>query len=47
MALPEIITTINTAGHDLVGYSWPFFWTLAKILCVTLPLMGLVAYLTL
>jgi NADH-quinone oxidoreductase subunit H len=47
MALPEIITTINTTGQDLVGASWPFFWTLAKILCVTLPLMGAVAYLTL
>ena len=47
MALPEIITTINTTGQDLVGSTWPFFWTLAKILCVTLPLMGLVAYLTL
>ena len=47
MALPEIITTINTTGQNLVGFSWPFFWTLAKILCVTLPLMGLVAYLTL
>ncbi|MES2743340.1 MAG: NADH-quinone oxidoreductase subunit NuoH [Pseudomonadota bacterium] len=47
MALPEIITTINSTGQDLVGASWPFFWTMAKILCVTLPLMGLVAYLTL
>jgi NADH-quinone oxidoreductase subunit H len=47
MALPEFVTTINTAGHDLLGFTWPFFWTLIKILCVTLPLMGLVAYLTL
>jgi NADH-quinone oxidoreductase subunit H len=47
MALPEIITTINTTGQSLVGPVWPFFWTLAKILCVTLPLMGAVAYLTL
>ncbi len=47
MALPELITTINTSGAALVGPAWPFFWTLAKILCVTLPLMGLVAYLTL
>jgi NADH-quinone oxidoreductase subunit H len=47
MALPEIINSINTTGQELVGYTWPFFWTLAKILCVTLPLMGLVAYLTL
>ena len=47
MALPEFVTTINTTGQNLVGASWPFFWTLIKILCVTLPLMGLVAYLTL
>ncbi|MFT5643290.1 MAG: NADH-quinone oxidoreductase subunit H [Janthinobacterium sp.] len=47
MALPEFITTINTTGQQMVGATWPFFWTLAKILCVTLPLMGLVAYLTL
>ena len=47
MALPEFITTINTTGQNLVGYTWPFFWTLIKILCVTLPVMGLVAYLTL
>jgi NADH-quinone oxidoreductase subunit H len=47
MALPEFVTTINTTGHDLLGFAWPFFWTLIKILCVTLPLMGLVAYLTL
>ncbi|NVD98775.1 NADH-quinone oxidoreductase subunit NuoH [Massilia sp. BJB1822] len=47
MSLPEIIDTINTTGGELVGSAWPFFWTLAKILCVTLPLMGMVAYLTL
>ncbi|MES2128438.1 MAG: NADH-quinone oxidoreductase subunit NuoH [Pseudomonadota bacterium] len=47
MALPEIIDTINATGAHYVGAVWPFFWTLAKILCVTLPLMGCVAYLTL
>jgi NADH-quinone oxidoreductase subunit H len=47
MALPEIITTINTTGAGVFGWTWPFFWTLAKILCLVLPLMGLVAYLTL
>ncbi|MBB3118666.1 NADH-quinone oxidoreductase subunit NuoH [Pseudoduganella violacea] len=47
MSLPEIIDTINATGGELVGPAWPFFWTLAKILCVTLPLMGMVAYLTL
>jgi NADH-quinone oxidoreductase subunit H len=47
MALPEFVGTINTTGANLVGYTWPFFWTLLKILCVVLPVMGLVAYLTL
>ncbi len=47
MALPEIITTINTTGAGIFGWTWPFFWTLAKILCLVLPLMGVVAYLTL
>jgi NADH-quinone oxidoreductase subunit H len=47
MALPEIITTINTTGAGIFGWTWPFFWTLAKILCLVLPLMGIVAYLTL
>ena len=47
MALPEFVNVINSSGQDLLGGSWPFFWTLIKILCVLLPLMGLVAYLTL
>ncbi|PWF48325.1 NADH-quinone oxidoreductase subunit NuoH [Massilia glaciei] len=47
MALPEFVGAINAFGAEHVGYTWPFFWTLAKILMVTLPLMGLVAYLTL
>jgi NADH-quinone oxidoreductase subunit H len=47
MALPEFVTTIETAGQGLLGYSWPFFWTLIKIICVLAPLMGLVAYATL
>jgi NADH-quinone oxidoreductase subunit H len=47
MALPEMIESIKTLGASYAGAAWPFFWTLAKILCVTLPLMGCVAYLTL
>lgn len=42
---------INSHGTSLFGTSWPdiwlFVWTLIKIICVTAPLMGLVAYLTL
>jgi len=47
MALPEMIDSIKVMGEANLGTFWPFVWTLAKILCVTLPLMGLVAYLTL
>ena len=42
---------INAFGTNLFGIYWPniwlVVWTLIKILCVTVPLMGLVAYLTL
>jgi NADH-quinone oxidoreductase subunit H len=47
MALPDIINTVNVTGASYLGWTWPFFWTLAKILCLVLPLMGIVAYLTL
>jgi NADH-quinone oxidoreductase subunit H len=47
MAMPEFITTIQAGGADLLGPVWPLVWTMAKIVCVLLPLMGLVAYATL
>lgn len=47
MALPDMIDSIKALGEANLGTFWPFIWTMAKILCVTLPLMGLVAYLTL
>lgn len=47
MALPEFVNTINTTGAGLLGPVWPLAWTMMKILAVLLPLMGLVAYLTL
>jgi NADH-quinone oxidoreductase subunit H len=47
MALPEFVTTINTAGAGALGAVWPLVWTLIKIVCVVAPLMGLVAYATL
>jgi NADH-quinone oxidoreductase subunit H len=46
MAL-EFVNTITTNGAATFGAAWPFVWTMAKLLCVLLPLMGLVAYLTL
>ena len=33
--------------EQLLGPAWPVVWTLAKIVAIVLPLMGLVAYLTL
>ncbi len=42
-----IIETITTNGSALLGVAWTPVWTLVKILCVLLPLMGLVAYATL
>jgi NADH-quinone oxidoreductase subunit H len=32
---------------NLFGPTWPFVWTLAKIVAIVLPIMGCVAYLTL
>ena len=47
MATPGFIDTFNAGGADLLGPVWPLVWNLIKILCVLLPLMGLVAYATL
>src|SRR6187549_3279205 len=47
-----MIDTIFTTGQGLMGgiwpgTVWPVIWALIKIICVVLPLMGCVAYLTL
>ncbi|GGE81433.1 NADH-quinone oxidoreductase subunit NuoH [Massilia psychrophila] len=47
MGMPEFITTVNTHGVAILGPVWPLAWTMMKIMCVLLPLMGLVAYATL
>jgi NADH-quinone oxidoreductase subunit H len=41
------ISTLTTNGSALLGPVWPLVWTMMKLLCVLLPLMGLVAYATL
>ncbi|GGY15327.1 NADH-quinone oxidoreductase subunit NuoH [Massilia dura] len=46
MAL-EFVNTINTAGADALGAVWPLVWNVIKVLCVLMPLLGLVAYATL
>ena len=54
MGLLEYVDAFNawgTAQEGLIGQVWPWAfplaWTMVKILCVLLPLMGLVAYATL
>ena len=47
-----MIDAFHTFGQGLAGGIWPYtvwpvLWTLIKIVCVLLPLMGAVAYLTL
>ncbi|NJM32025.1 MAG: NADH-quinone oxidoreductase subunit NuoH [Limnobacter sp.] len=41
-----MIDSIYTAGAQWLGGAWFPVWTLLKILCITLPLLGCVAYLT-
>ena len=43
----DLLLTIHTLGQQYLGYFWPLVWTLIKIICITLPVMGCVAYLTL
>jgi len=48
MALPEFVTTINAMGaSSVLAPAWPLIWAMIRIVVVLLPLMGLVAYLTL
>ena len=42
-----MIDAINAFGITNLGFLWFPLWTLIKIVCITLPIMGLVAYLTL
>jgi NADH-quinone oxidoreductase subunit H len=48
-----MIDTLHGLGLGLIAapwwsaLAWPVIWTLIKIVCVVLPIMGLVAYLTL
>lgn len=43
----DLLHTIQTLGQQHLGGLWPLVWTLVKIVCVTLPILGCVAYLTL
>ncbi|MDO8650948.1 MAG: NADH-quinone oxidoreductase subunit NuoH [Undibacterium sp.] len=41
------LLTLQTYGQNIFGGLWPLVWNLVKIICITLPIMGCVAYLTL
>ncbi|KPF69087.1 NADH:ubiquinone oxidoreductase subunit H [beta proteobacterium AAP99] len=43
----EGLNTINALGTQYLGSAWPLLWNLFKIVCIVLPLLGCVAYLTL
>jgi NADH-quinone oxidoreductase subunit H len=45
--MDQLLTSFTTAGSELLGMYWPIVWNLMKIIAVTLPVMGCVAYLTL
>ena len=42
-----MIDAITTYGSQTLGAAWPVVWSLAKIIAIVLPILGLVAYLTL
>jgi NADH-quinone oxidoreductase subunit H len=43
----ELIDQINIVGSQWLGGFWAPMWALVKIVCIVLPLLGCVAYLTL
>ncbi|MDB5825298.1 MAG: nuoH [Herminiimonas sp.] len=45
--MDQLLVNIHTTGEGMFGYVWPLVWNVFKIICVVLPLMGCVAYLTL
>ena len=45
--MDDFLNLLTSTGSQLLGPVWPIAWTLIKIIAVTLPLMGCVAYLTL
>jgi NADH-quinone oxidoreductase subunit H len=41
------LSFITTPGANLFGAAWPVVWAMIRIVCIVLPLLGCVAYLTL
>lgn len=42
-----MLQALELAGQNLFGVLWLPLWTIVKIMCIVLPIMGAVAYLTL
>lgn len=45
--MDQFLSNVQTFGQGWFGVFWPIVWNLVKIVCLVLPLMGCVAYLTL
>jgi NADH-quinone oxidoreductase subunit H len=45
--MDHFLVAIHATGNSWFGYFWPLVWNLVKIICLVLPIMGCVAYLTL
>jgi NADH-quinone oxidoreductase subunit H len=45
--MDQFLATMHAHGQTYLGALWPLVWNLVKIVCVVLPIMGCVAYLTL
>lgn len=45
--MDQLLVTIHATGQNFFGFLWPLAWNLVKIICIVLPVMGCVAYLTL
>ncbi len=43
----DLLQVVHSTGQDLLGSAWLPIWTIVKIMAITLPIMGTVAYLTL
>jgi NADH-quinone oxidoreductase subunit H len=45
--MDQLLINIQGFGQTWLGFLWPLVWNLIKIVCIVLPIMGCVAYLTL
>lgn len=45
--MDQFLAMIHAFGVSWFGLAWPVVWNLVKIVCMVLPIMGCVAYLTL